>query len=209
MKVLIVGHSFVKSLSDYFEYNMNISNARDVRFKLKLDNEVSKVYLYGKRGATVCDGFQVPSSLIESTSPDIIIVELGCNDLALGIEKEIIADQLMEFSLKCQNQYGAKVVVICGILFREDLTERNRDIKILNSLIKNKTETHRNIIFHEHHLIKKQPIRKVSRDGIHPNSALGRKLYTKSITSSVQTAVTVFWRYCNSQSQKVRFILIL
>ena len=206
MKVLLLGHSFVTSLSDYLEHTIKMYNARDVRSVFKLQNTVSKIYMHGERGAKA-DGFKVPLHLLKTTNPDIIIIELGCNDLVAGAEIKYIVENLISLALKCKHEYGAQVVVLCGIIFREDLKGRNGDIKALNELIKAETQIHRSIIFHEHKHLKKLPSRKISRDGIHPNSVIGRKLYIGAISSAVHTAAKTYRRYSNSRTYKVSILI--
>ena len=133
------------------------------------------------------------------------MIELGSNDLVNGADIELISDKLLNLAQRYVD-YKAEIVVIGGIIFRDDLKGRNSEIKALNALIKEKIQTHRFIIFHDHKYLGKQPIKKISRDGIHPNTALGRKLYIKSISAAVHTALSIYRRYSISTLVEVRIL---
>ena len=188
MRVLVLGHSFVRSLSDYFSSDRSI-NSRKLCLEFKVDTIVSKLYLHGIRGATITEDFLFPRSLVLSIRPHIVVIELGSNDFVIKSSVENIAGSLINLAEKLVGELGVLSVVICGVIFRKELKGRSADIKELNCLIKSKLEQHHKIGFHEHAKLKKQPILKTSRDGIHPNTRLGRRLYIESISSAIHTTV--------------------
>ena len=180
MKALLFGHSFVKSISDHFSTIDCAIDSRKLCYKFKVEAILRKFYLHGIRGAKVTDNFD-HKSLIESFQPQIVIIDLGSNDIVGGTSVNHIADSLIDLAVKISEVPCVIVVAICGILFRKELTGRYRELRDLNSLIKSKTSNFPKIVFHEHKLLKKEPLAKISKDGVHPNTTLGRSLYVKSI----------------------------
>ena len=182
MNVLILGHSFVKSIHDHFAGPDNTINARNLCYRFNVEGLVSKIYLHGIRGATVTGNFNIPSSLIEDISPQIIILELGSNDLVEDRSIESIASSLVTLAEELSGRKGVISVIICGVLFRKELRGKSKQLKELNSVLNFRADQNKKLNFHEHKFLKKEALQKISRDGIHPNTSLGRKLYIKSIS---------------------------
>ena len=75
-KVMILGHSFVRRLNS--DLSQNLDERASIDFKVK---ECS-VRLFGTGGRTVKKVRQHDMRLIEKFDPDILILELGTNDLS-------------------------------------------------------------------------------------------------------------------------------
>ena len=91
MIVTIVGHSYVRDLYNQYIYsclNNLVINSESVEFKF--------VYYPGGKFSTFINNKELFNSIIDS-SPDIIIVLLGGNDIATDVDLSIIKSNCTKF----------------------------------------------------------------------------------------------------------------
>ena len=87
-KVLILGHSFVKRL--YQDISRGFDDRADLNFGL--EGSLS-VHFYGVGGRTVDKLRAFDLGIINSLSPEIVILEIGTNDLA-NLPPEMVSSAL-------------------------------------------------------------------------------------------------------------------
>ena len=109
-KVLILGHSFVKRLS------RDISRGFDDRAVLDFGLEGSlSVYLYGGRTIDKLRAFDL--GIINSLTPEIVILEIGTNNLAI-LPPELIGSALDDLVQWLLSSSPVHVVGWCYVIPR-------------------------------------------------------------------------------------------
>ena len=113
-KVLIFGHSFVCRLHD------DLVKGFDSRAKPNYYLAGSGVYvcLKGTGGRTVEKVRKYDISAIASIQPDIIILELGTNDLC-HLSPEVVGSRIEELARFFRDALRVKVVVVCQVIDRK------------------------------------------------------------------------------------------
>ena len=81
-KALIIGHSFVRRLRSDLERNFDAR--ADIHFGL---DQSMDVFLYGVGGLTVSQLRGRCSRPVRDVSPDIVLLEIGTNDLGIFHQK--------------------------------------------------------------------------------------------------------------------------
>ena len=85
-KVMILGHSFVRRLQS------DLSRSFDQRASIDFKVDECTVRLFGTGGRTIRKVHQHDMRLIEKFDPDIIILELGTNDLSF-LPPEVVGSE--------------------------------------------------------------------------------------------------------------------
>ena len=113
-KVLIFGHSFVRRLHD------DLVKGFDSHAKQNFNLAGSGVYvcLKGTGGRTVEKVRKYDISAIASIQPDIIILELGTNDLC-HLSPEVVGSRIEELARFFRDELRVKVVVVCQVIDRK------------------------------------------------------------------------------------------
>ncbi len=126
-KVLITGHSFLYSLGHYFQSLHRITHsphyyAQFCANQLKFSHKIGKVYLRGQRGAHVCPGsvkpFILPIETIKVIKPQVVILDVGSNDLVSGFDSATVASSIIYIAEKVRDDLEVEDVRICSILPR-------------------------------------------------------------------------------------------
>ena len=86
-------------------------------------------------------------------------------------------------------------ITICSAIYREDKFDNNKlklrdTIKQYNGFLAHLCEVEPRIRYHVHSGYWLHSVSTWSRDGIHPNTILGRKKYKRSLRSAVFKAIT-------------------
>ena len=109
---VILGHSFVRSLSDHYLNNFKGSYMPlDIAKALLVNDNVSGVHLYGISGALAVS-FPYPTEWLDKLAPQILLLELGSNDLARDIDVELVARSLLDAATWLHQCYHAIVGVL-------------------------------------------------------------------------------------------------
>ena len=119
MIVIIVGHSYVRDLYNQYIYsclNNLVINSERVEFKF--------VYYPGGKFSTFINNKELFNSIIDS-SPDIIIVLLGGNDIATDVDLSIIKSDCTKFYSLLRDNF-ASTYIICAQIESRFLLRENR-----------------------------------------------------------------------------------
>ena len=110
--VLIFGHSFVKRLQR--DLSSNFDSRVDSNFKLQ---GTASVFLHGVGGCTVAKLRSFDLHVVEKLVPDIIILEIGTNDL---VDKcpEVVGSEIKSLVCFLLGSYPVRVVCVCHVIPR-------------------------------------------------------------------------------------------
>ena len=119
---LLLGHSFASSLDDHYNIilrnvNPNFRNAYIAK-DLQVNNNIGQVFLHGQSGAT-CVNFSPPYLFTSFVRPDIILLELGSNDIANRVPPVTVASNLYNIAEDLHRRHGS-VIGLLSILPRTE-----------------------------------------------------------------------------------------
>ena len=198
-KVLIFGLSFVRRLHD------DLVKGFDSRAKQNFNLAGYFVYvcLKGTGGRTVEKVRKYDISAIASIQPDIIILELGTNDLC-HLPPEVVGSRIEELARFFRDELQVKVVVVYQVIDRKIAhstapdTAFNAKAAILRQYLCVVLENEVGIFLWEHRDFGSD-VNLLSLDGVHCNSQLTRtvsfipKLSRGDLESPEQTISTIAW----------------
>jgi lysophospholipase L1-like esterase len=111
-QILVFGHSFVRRLRD------DLVSHFDSRVKHNFNLASSEgVYLHGIGGRTVDKVFQYDLPFLKSQHSDIIILELGTNDLSF-LSPEAVGSRLEDLVSLLRDNLHVSVVALCQVIDR-------------------------------------------------------------------------------------------
>ena len=194
MNVLIVGHSFVRRYRDYLNHKSGSQNNYNNCVGLPCEN----IYIAGKGGLKANkDGLNLISAKTKQVNPDIVVIELGTNDLAIEAKDELdqVNTTLHYLFYICKQLFalGVQKIVLCKIIARRRLrgnttqAEFDRKQQHHNSLLQNFNKLNPNIIIWKHERSKLRNLRdtEITSDQIHITTDHGFKLYNFSIRAAI------------------------
>ena len=206
--VIVIGHSFVYGFCQYLKNKLVASHSHDTlevyaANYLNLNNKVDQVLFMGESGATIMDDFRLPTFLLRICKPTIVILDIGTNDIVLGHSTSSICAALVDTATHLRELFNVSQVLICSCLRRErcfgnlSVTQFNDLVVCLNTQIAAATKYLPGINYHTHRGFWKEQdgmdmkVSDWSNDGIHPNSFLGRRKYSKSLQRAVHVALSL------------------
>ena len=101
------GHSFIRRLDNFVAANPNLNH----QFLL---NNVATCKLRGVRGRTVAKTLQYDLPVVASSAPDIVILQLGTNDLS-RLDPLVVASSIEELVTILHDTYNVKLANTSGI----------------------------------------------------------------------------------------------
>ena len=110
--VLILGHSFVKRL----ERDLRSHFDHRAHSHFKLEGTVS-VHLHGVGGRTVAKLRSFDLRVVEQIAPDILILEIGTNDL-VDTSPEVVGSEIESLVCLLVEKYKVRVVCVCHVIPR-------------------------------------------------------------------------------------------
>ena len=192
--VLIFGHSFISRLK------YTIHECSDDSLRSDFGLQQCDITLAGFGGLTVSrrrDQFlRKVTSLFREQKYDIVVCQLGSNDISHDTSPEVLAGLISDFAEYLVNVYNVQTVYICQIFTRPRpryvTPERYSAIRdITNFKIKAAVEDNDRIRYWAHKRIFNSPIQLFCPDGVHLNAEGTKKLY-KSLRQAVIFAVEDF-----------------
>jgi hypothetical protein len=167
-----------------------------IAVELRVAQNINQVYLLGRRGA-LAQNFAVPKALLNILNPDVIVLDIGTNDLARGVTVTNLVEGMKTISSQLLNHCSCVVLLSivprgAGFVEPVDQTSFYVAMKRTNYILKHcnweGVRFWKQKGFYEIQSGGKKiqkPISDWSYDGIHPNKPVGRSLYANSIRSAL------------------------
>ena len=119
---MIIGHSFVSGLEHHLQ-NLNGGfwmSPEQVSDHLEISDRIQKIVLSGISGAQIWIPYGVlPHGLLRIHRPDVVILQIGTNDLAAGKSPAWVSYEVMNQAKTLLEVYNVQYAVVCSALFRE------------------------------------------------------------------------------------------
>ena len=188
MKGAVLGHSMVAGLFDHLSYRRQHAHlsARQVAREMSCSTKVLELHLIGERGASAI-GYSVPL-VLNDIRPNFCVLHLGSNDLARGAPALEVAMAVVNLAEQLLERDHVDHVAICSVLprtrsFRNgmDSDRFTRALKLCNTILYDCCDTNAGLTYWSHDGFWNKSVGVWSRDGIHPNTHTGRKLYKNSM----------------------------
>ena len=128
-RVLVLGHSFICRLRFVLSHD---SHHFRVDFKL---SHRAFIKWHGVGGRTVSKTLHLDLNVIETFRPEIIIMQLGFNDLT-DSDPLHVGSAIEDFVRLLHNTYGVKVVCVCQTIMRQGAVVFNRKAKLLTKYLR-------------------------------------------------------------------------
>ena len=192
--VLVAGHSFVHRYHEYLNRKNKSQNSYSICLGLPCEN----IYITGKGGLKSDeDGLNYIITKTKWVYPDLVVIELGTNDLAVEAKDDIdqVNKTLRNLFYICEQLFvlGVQKIVLCEIIACRRLrgkttqAEFDRKRQCHNSLLQNFNKLNPNIIIWKHKRSKLRNLKdtEITSDQIHITTDHGFKLYNFSIRSAI------------------------
>ena len=200
---ILVGHSFVRHLERSLQgkYMADHPSCLERRYaqELKVDENIRRVFLVGKSGATVMQP-SIPRYLISRIRPQMILLEYGSNELSRGERPTLVADKIFSLAADIGSDFNS-VVGILSVVPREGNLKGVNPVQFMASmmtlerLLKEKVASMQKIFYHKHQGFyeyqnksgekSRLPVSAWSDDAIHPARPRGMERYKKSIRAAI------------------------
>ncbi|KAJ7394561.1 hypothetical protein OS493_000377 [Desmophyllum pertusum] len=166
-KVMVVGHSFVHRLHSF------LRRGKDSHFEQDLGlGHTCALRFFGTGGRTVPKTCLFDCETIKSFNPDVVILELGSNDLtAEDARPETVGSALADLVIHLFEVMNTSKIFVCQILHRtiSPRPSYNIDVDKLNKYLKTVVNDIPNACYWRHRgmLLPSQDI--IAVDGVHLN----------------------------------------
>ena len=154
--VLVLGHSFIRRLRD--DLRLHFDSRADDTFGLSDD---AIVHLHGVGGLTVAR-LRRDLGMVSSLSPQVVILELGTNDLT-RLRLEVAGSEI-------EDTFSVRVIGVCKVLPRVRAPFFNGAASILNQYLCGVLEPIPNVFCWRHRGFDNPSVHPYLPDGVHVNS---------------------------------------
>ena len=177
-RVLILGHSFIHRLRSFliakyslaFLTNFHLGDDLVIRWQ-------------GTGGRTVAKTIQYDLGVVESFAPEIVILQLGTNDLA-SLSAVETGSAIEDLTRLLFESYGVKFICVCQTIYRENTPSFNTQVNILTRYLKVVLEPIPYVLYWRHRGFWNCKSRFLARDGMHFNT-LGQYKFFRSLRGAV------------------------
>ena len=128
-RVLVLGDSFIRRLrlflyrdSHHFSVDLKLSHRAFIKW-------------HGVGGRTVSKTLHLDLNVIESFRPEIVIMQLGSNDLT-DSDPLHVGSAIEDFVRLLHDTYGVKIVCVCQNIMRQGAVVVNRKAKLLTKYLR-------------------------------------------------------------------------
>ena len=180
-RVLVLGDSFIRRLRLFLSRD---SHDFSVDFKL------SHCHWHRVGGRTVSKTLHLDLNVIESFRPEIVIMQLGSNDLT-DSDPLHVGSAIEDFVRLLHDTYGVKVVCVCQTIMRQGAVVFNRKAKLLTKYLRVVLEPIPYAIFWGHRGFWRPTQNFYARDGVHLNSP-GQVKYHRSLRGAILRSLSLF-----------------
>ena len=126
-------------------------------------------------GRTVAKQIKFDLHVVRSTRPDIVIMQLGTNDLPFQSPLQV-GSELEDFVRLLHDSYGVKFVCVCQTIRRRSATAFNKNVDLLTHYLRVVLEPIPYAIYWGHRGFWKAGHNFYAADGVHLNSKEQYKL---------------------------------
>ena len=183
-RVLVLGDSFIRRLplslscdSYHFSVDFKLSPRAFIKW-------------HGVGDCTVSKTLHLDLNVIESFRPEIVIMQLGSNDLTDSNPLHV-GSAVEDFLRLLHDTYGVKVVCVCQTIMRQGGVVFNRKAKLLTKYLRVVLQLIPYAIFWGHRGFWRPTQNFYSRDGVHLNS-LGQEKYNRSLRGAILRSLSLF-----------------
>ena len=193
--ILITGHSFIRRYHNYLNHSQ-LPQYLDLSNCLGLPEE--HISIEGKGGLKADKkGITSITNHVRDTEPDIVLLELGTNDIADSAATHFMSPQeqvshlIIQIHIICSElfRYGVKKVIVCEVIewrrFQGNTTLQEFNIKrdLYNKALQFLSKQNLNIIVWQHQkkIIRDLKEGTISMDNIHITTDNGFHLYNFSL----------------------------
>ena len=193
-KVLVLGHSFVKRLKRHIEAGSDV-RPRD---HFDLANS-ARVFLHGVGGRTVSAIRRHDMAALRRISPDLLVLEVGTNDLSAGIRPEVLGSALDDFLSYIRSSFAVRAIAVCMVIPRRErfsgvpAAHFNEQARIFNQYISAVVNSHPWAFTWEHRGLSSLSRSRLLPDGVHLDQA-GQYFFVPELSRGdlARSAVVVF-----------------
>ena len=161
--VLVLGHSFIRRLRD--DLRSHFDSRADDTFGLSDD---AIVHLHGVGGLTVAR-LRRDLGMVSSLSPQVVILELGTNDLT-RLRPEVAGSEIEELVRLLLDTFSVWVISVCKALPRVRAPFFNATASILNQYLCGVLEPIPSVFCWRHGGFDNPSLHPYFPDGLHVNS---------------------------------------
>ena len=183
-RVLVLGHSFIRRLKKLIE---NHPSEIDLAFQISAPAAIS---WHGVGGRTVAKTIKYDMNVVHSICPDIVVVQLGTNDLSSCPPLQV-GSAIEDFVRLLHDSYGVKCVCVCQTIRRRSAQVFNKNVDTLTRYLRVVLEPIPYAIYWGHRGFWKSKNNFFASDGIHLNSREQYKLY-RSLSGAVLKSLRFF-----------------
>jgi len=172
-RVLILGHSFIRRLHAF------ITRSHDNEYTTKLGISTPDFICkwHGVGGRTVAKVLKYDLSVVKEFGPDIIILQLGTNDL-VNSSPLTVGSSLEHLVTVLHDVYKADLISVCQTLRRSSLEVLfNKNVGLLTRYLETVLEPIPYAFFWSHRGFWKTKSAFLSQDGVHLNGRGQHKFY--------------------------------
>ena len=169
-RVLILGHSFIRRLREYIGRNVDLDANLHILEGIELK-------WHGVGGRTVHKTVQFDLTVVEKFMPDIVVLQLGTNDLS-HLPAVNVGSAIEDLTLlPLHDSLNVKCVCVCQTIYRTGAPTFNKNVILLNQYLKVVLEPIPYAMFWSHKGFWRAKTNFMARDGIHLNRLGQYKLY--------------------------------
>ena len=144
---------------------------------------------HGMGGRTVTKTVQHDLYVIKCFQPDIVIIQLGSNDLTSETALRV-GSSIDDFVRLLHDVYHVNVICVCQTIMRQDQSAFNRKAKLLTKHLRVVLETVPYAYFWGHRGFWRPSNNKYVRYGVHPNLGGQGKFY-RSLRGAILGALSL------------------
>lgn len=175
-KALILGHSFVR------RFQLFLDQGVDHRTVPGLNLSSVDIHFEGIGGRTVSKIFAYDLEYVRALQPEIIILEIGSNDLCeVGVRPETVGSNVESLVSTLHKVCQAAFIVVCQTIHRTTLPSHcpdyNSSVEILNNYLEVVLEPLSFAEFWHHKGLRQPNVPILRRDGVHLNDHGNYALY--------------------------------
>ena len=185
VRVLVLGHSFIHRLHTFLLSNFNAHIAAN----LSLPGDL-QIPWHGIGGRTVPKTIRFDLHVVEEFAPNIVILQLGTNDLTTTSAVET-GSAIADLSRLLHESYGVQVVCVCQTIYRLNSPYFNKQVDLLTKYLRVVLEPLPYTFYWRHRGFWCCKSRFLARDSVHLNNRGSYKFF-RSLRGAVLRCMRIF-----------------